>query len=130
VVKTYGTYVENERGERRYSPSTCTGFYIVPIMGDPDPDHISTSHVERSNLTLRMQQRRFTRLTNAFSRKRENPSRAVALHFAFYNFVRRHQTLGTTPAFEAGVANHVWTLAELAELPEQYPVGDELAMAA
>jgi IS1 family transposase len=130
VVKTYGAYVENERGERRYSPSTCTGFYIVPIMGDPDPEHISTSMVERSNLTIRMQQRRFTRLTNAFSRRRANLERAVALHFAFYNFVRRHKTIKTTPAFKAGVTDHVWSLAELAELPDRYGIDEPLPMAA
>jgi len=128
VVKEYGTYVENERGERRYSPSTCTGFYVNPIMGKPDPDHISTSLVERSNLTLRMHQRRFTRLTNAFSRRRQNLERAVALHFAFYNFVRRHQTIKTTPAYAAGVTNHVWSLEELAELTERYPA-EELMLA-
>jgi IS1 family transposase len=128
VVKTYGTYIETEGGERRYSPSTCTGFYIVPVMGDPDPAEISTSHVERSNLTIRMQQRRFTRLTNAFSRKMENLERAVSLHFMWYNFGRRHQTIRTTPAFRAGVADHVWTLAEIAELPERY--GEEMALLA
>lgn len=131
IVKEYGCYVETANGERRYSPSTCTGFYINPIMGNPDPEHICTSHVERSNLTLRMQQRRFTRLTNAFSRRRANLEKAVALHFAYYNFVRRHQTIKTTPAFKAGVANHVWTLAELAELPERYGIAEEpMALAA
>lgn len=128
VVKEYGTYVENERGERRYSPSTCTGYTITPIMGNPDPEHISTSHVERSNLTIRMQQRRFTRLTNGFSRKMENLERAVSLHFMHYSFCRRHQTIKTTPAFKAGVADHVWTLREIAELPERY--ADDLILLA
>jgi IS1 family transposase len=120
IVKTYGTYVETENGERRYSPSTCTGFYIVPVMGDPDPEHISTSHVERSNLTIRMQGRRFTRLTNAFSKKLENLERAVSLHFMWYNFGRRHMTIKTTPAFKACVTDHVWSLREIAELEERY----------
>lgn len=120
LVKEYGCYVETEGGERRYSPSTCTGFYITPIMGNPDPEHISTSHVERSNLTIRMQQRRLTRLTNAFSKKLENLERSLALFFCYYNFCRRHQTIKTTPAFAAGLADHVWTLKELAQLTERY----------
>jgi IS1 family transposase len=120
VVKEYGTYVETENGERRYSPSTCTGYHIIEVMGEPDPNHISTSLVERSNLTMRMGMRRFTRLTNAFSKKMENLDRAVSLHFMYYNFVRRHQTIKTTPAFKLGVADRVWTLRDVAELVERY----------
>jgi hypothetical protein len=86
------------------------------IRGNPDPAHISTSYVERQNLTMRMKMRRFTRLTNGFSKKVENLSHAVALHFMHYNFCRVHQTLGETPAMAAGVADHAWTLEEVLNL--------------
>jgi IS1 family transposase len=112
LVKIYG----NERGnkpEKRYSPGVCLEAVPTRITGSPDPDHISTSHVERQNLTMRMSMRRFTRLTNAFSKKVENLAAAVSLHFAYYNFCRVHQTLGQTPAMAAGVADHVWKLDEL-----------------
>jgi IS1 family transposase len=121
IVKTYGAYVENERGERRYSPSACTGFEIEEVMGDPARNHISTSYVERANLTMRMNMRRFTRLTNAFSRKVENHRHAVALSFMHYNFARRHMTVKTTPAYACGVERRVWSLTDIAELPERYP---------
>jgi hypothetical protein len=85
-------------------------------MGQPDPDHISTSYVERQNLTMRMGMRRFTRLTNAFSKKVENHAYQVALHFLYYNFCRIHRTLRVTPAMEAGVSNHVWSIEEIAAL--------------
>jgi IS1 family transposase len=115
LVKLYGT----EGGDAgRYSPPKCIGAIPQAISGDPDPEHISTSYVERSNLTMRMSMRRFTRLTNAFSKKVENLTAAVSLHFAYYNFCRVHQTLGTTPAVAAGVADRVWTLDELIGLLE------------
>jgi IS1 transposase. len=85
-------------------------------MGNPDPDHISTSYVERQNLTMRMSMRRFTRLTNAFSKKVENHAAAVAPHFMHYNFVRIHQTLRVTPAMAAGVTDHVWEIGEIVDL--------------
>ena len=85
----------------------------VVVIGDPDPDHISTSFVERQNLTMRMSMRRFTRLTNAFSRKQLNHAAAVALYFMYYNVGRVHQTLRVTPAMEAGIADHVWTVEEI-----------------
>jgi len=89
------------------------------VMGDPDPKHVSTSYVERQNLTMRMSMRRFTRLTNAFSKKLENHGHAVALYFMYYNFVRIHKTLRVTPAMEAGLTDHVWSMEELvALLPE------------
>src|SRR5512132_751254 len=90
----------------------------IVVKGGPDADHISTSYVERQNLTMRMSMRRFTRLTNAFSKKVENLAAAVSLHFMHYNFCRVHKTLGTTPAVAAGVADHVWTLPELIGLLE------------
>ena len=109
--------------ERRYSPAVCTGVDIRPISGDPDPAHINTSYVERQNLTMRMSMRRFTRLSNGFSKKVENLAAAVSLHFIHYNFARPHQTLTkanggikTTPAMAAGKADHVWSLVEIAEL--------------
>jgi len=82
-------------------------------QGDPDPDHISTSFVERQNLTMRMQMRRFTRLTNAFSKKLSHLKAAISLHFAWYNFVRVHRSLRVSPAMEAGLTDHVWSLHEL-----------------
>lgn len=117
LIKMYGP---DPSGEKRYSPAECTGIEIKPIQGDPDPDHISTSYVERQNLTMRMGMRRFTRLTNAFSKKVDNLACAVALHFMYYNFARKHQTLKTTPAMAAGVADHLWSVREivaLADLP-------------
>jgi len=108
--------------ERRYSPAECTGTEKRRVTGDPDPAHVSTSYVERQNLTMRMGMRRFTRLTNAFSKKVENLAHAVSLHYMHYNFARPHQTLTqqagtpTTPAMAAGIADHVWTLTEIAGL--------------
>jgi len=120
LIKSYGV----ERSEdasptaRRYSPSTVTAEEIRVITGDPDPDYISTSHVERQNLTMRMGMRRFTRLTNGFSKKVENHAAMVSLHYMFYNFARPHMSLGklTTPAMAAGKADHVWTCDEIAGL--------------
>ena len=100
----------------RYSPSRVTGMEIFVRTGDPAPEGISTSYVERQNLTMRMGMRRFTRLTNGFSRKVENLAAAVAIHFMYYNFGRTHQTLKTTPAMAAGIADHRWSLVEIAAL--------------
>jgi IS1 family transposase len=113
LVKRYSQTVE---GQRRYSPATCTGARKDSIEGNPSYAHISTSHVERQNLTMRMSMRRFTRLTNAFSKKAENHALAVSLHFMFYNFGRIHKSLRVTPAMQAGVADHVWSLEEIAAL--------------
>ncbi len=115
-VKINGT---SPGGERRHSPVECLGCVPTPIAGDPDPKHISTSYVERQNLTMRTSMRRFTRLTNAFSRKIENHSAAVALYFMWYNFGRVHQTLRVTPAMEAGVSGHVWSVEEIVALLAQ-----------
>jgi IS1 family transposase len=100
----------------RYSPPTMVSAKRATIMGDPDPRHISTSHVERNNLTMRMQMRRFTRLTNGFSKKIEMHALNLALHFTHYNFCKVHGSLRVTPAMEAGLTNHVWSLDELVEL--------------
>jgi IS1 family transposase len=113
LVKLYGA---PDAGERTYSPPVCIGCRKTAIMGNPDPAEISTSYVERANLTMRMSMRRFTRLTNAFSKKVENLEAAVALHFMWYNFGRVHQTLRVTPAMEAGVSDHVWTIEEIVAL--------------
>ncbi len=102
LIKLYGASPE---GEKRYSPAECTGIRLNTVTGDPDPKHVSTSYVERQNLTMRMSMRRFTRLTNAFSKKVENHAHAVALHFMHYNFVRIHKTLRVTPAMAAGVTD-------------------------
>jgi len=102
--------------ERRYSPGQCCGIKKARKIGDPIPDAVSTSYVERQNLTMRMCMRRFTRLTNGFSKKVQNLAHAVALHFMYYNFGRVHQTLRVTPAMEAGLTDHVWTLEEIAAL--------------
>jgi IS1 family transposase len=106
-------YAASPEGEHRYSPSEVVSTEVVPVIGNPNPDKICTSHVERQNLTMRMQIRRFTRLTNAFSKKWENHYAALTLYFAYYNFVRVHSTLRVTPAMEAGITDHVWTLKQL-----------------
>jgi len=113
LVKLYGN---DRESETRYSPAECIGCKTAAITGNPNPRHISTSLVERQNLTMRMQMRRFTRLTNAFSEKVENLGHAVALHFMHYNFCRVHQTLRVTPAMEAGIADHVWGIEEIVAL--------------
>ncbi len=112
--KKYGT--EGQQG--RYSPPKFVGSTKEVIKGDPDPRHISTSFVERQNLTMRMGMRRFTRLTNGFSKKAENHAHAVAIHYMHYNFGRIHKTLRVTPAMEAGLTNHVWSLEEIVGLLE------------
>ena len=113
LQKIYGTDPENET---RYSPAKCLGCDIKTISGEPDPKHISTSYVERQNLTMRMHMRRFTRLTNAFSKKIEMHEHAVALHFMHYNFVRVHQTLRVSPAMAAGVTSKLWEIADIVAL--------------
>jgi IS1 family transposase len=113
LVKIYGA---ERPGEARYSPAVCMGAEKHEISGEPDWRHISTSHVERQNLTMRMGMRRFTRLTNAFSKKVENHAAMVALHFMHYNFCRIHQTLRITPAMAAGLSDHVWEIEELVAL--------------
>src|SRR5579859_3844110 len=113
----YGSDRSN-KPERRYSPAVCLDAIPHPISGNPDPEYISTSHIERLNLTMRMSMRRYTRLTKAFSKKVENLAAAVSLHFMHYNFCRVHQSLGTTPAVAAGVAEHVWKIEELIALLE------------
>ena len=100
-------------GETRYSPAKCIGCVPQDIVGEPDPKHVSTSYVERQNLTMRMHMRRFTRLTNAFSKKFENHCHMVALYAVWYNFVRIHKTLRVTPAMEAGVTDRLWSLADV-----------------
>jgi IS1 family transposase len=110
LVKIYGNDPE---GQKRYSPATCTGCKKENKIGDPDPKHVSTSYVERQNLTMRMGMRRFTRLTNAFSKNIENHIAAIAIHCAYYNFCRIHQTLRVTPAMEAGISDHAWDISEL-----------------
>ena len=116
LQKIYGSDPE---GEKRHSPAKCIGTECKIIHGDPEPKHISTSYVERQNLSMRMSMRRFTRLTNAFSKKVENHAAAVALYFVYYNFCRVHQTLRVTPAMEAGLADHVWTIGEIVGLLQE-----------
>ena len=113
LQKIYGAPAEDHK---RYSPATCIGCDMKVVSGDPDPKHVSTSFVERQNLSMRMSIRRFTRLTNAFSKKIENHAASVAIWFMYYNFCRVHQTLRVTPAMESGLANHVWSIEELCGL--------------
>lgn len=115
LVKLYGT-PKGKDTESRYSPAECVGTQVAVIQGKPDPVHIATSFVERQNLTMRMGMRRFTRLTNAFSKKLENLQHALALHFMHYNFARVHKTLGMTPAMAAGLADHPWLVEEIVNL--------------
>lgn len=115
LIKLYGEPA-SRTDQRRYSPAECTGARRERIEGDPDMAKVSTSHVERQNLTMRMAMRRFTRLTNAFSKKLENHAHAVALHFMNYNFCRIHQTLRVTPAMAAGVTDRLWEVADIVAL--------------
>ncbi len=118
LQKIYGAPSDEET--RRYSPAKCIGYDMKVVSGNPDPAHVSTSYVERSNLTIRMGNRRFTRLTNGFSKKVDNHRHMVALFFVYYNFCRTHSTLRVTPAMEAGLTDHVWSLDEMcATLPAQ-----------
>ncbi len=128
LVKLYGP--DPNEDEKRYSPAQCIGCEATRVYGDPDPDHVSTSYVERQNLTMRMSMRRFTRLTNAFSKKIENHAYMIALFYMHYNFCRIHQTLRVTPAMEAkmvgpdgkekAVADHVWDIEDIVDLlPER-----------
>lgn len=115
VRKIYGNTGESER---RYSPAECTGCQTEVIMGAPDKKHVSTSYVERQNLTMRMSMRRFTRLTNAFSKKIENHVAAISLHFMHYNFCRIHKTLKVTPAMAAGISQKLWEIGDIVDLLE------------
>lgn len=113
LIKLYGS---DRDSEVKYSPAQCNGTIKEKIQGNPDPKYVSTSYVERQNLTMRMSMRRFTRLTNAFSKKVENLSHAVALRFMYYNFCRIHQTLRVTPAMEAGVTDRLWEIEDILSL--------------
>src|SRR5271169_6094413 len=118
LVKLYGA--SSDSAKDRYSPAECTGAIKTPIEAKPDMDHISTSYIERQNLTMRMHMRRFTRLTNAFSKKVENHAYAVALHSMYYNFVRIHQTIKVTPAMAAGVTMRLWEMSDLVAMLEEW----------
>lgn len=112
MVKSYSA-PQSKEASRRYSPAQVTKIEKSVVSGNPDPANISTSLVERANLTVRMHNRRFTRLTNAFSKKATNHTAAISLHFMFYNFCRIHQSIRVTPAMEAGVTDHVWDMEEV-----------------
>ena len=118
LIKLYGAASE---GEKRYSPADCTGIRLNTVTGNPDAAHISTSYVERQNLTMRMSMRRFTRLTNAFSKKVENHYHMLALYFTWYNWARIHKTLRVTPAMEAGLTDTVRDMDWIVELIERNP---------
>lgn len=117
LVKIYG---DTGEGQKRYSPADCTGCLKNKVTGNPDEKHVSTSFVERQNLTMRMSMRRFTRLTNAFSKKVENHAHAVALHYMNYNFCRIHQTLRVSPAMAAGVSQTLWGLEDVVRMVDNY----------
>lgn len=114
LVKVYGTPTVED--QRKYSPAACTSCTQHVVTGNPDKAEISTRYVERQNLTIRMGSRRFTRLANAFSRKPENHIHALALHFMYYNFTRRHMSLRVSPAMKAGIADHLWSIEEIVDL--------------
>ena len=127
LIKLYGNAADPDS---RYSPGEVIATEKVRIAGSPDPKHISTSFVERQNLTMRMSMRRFTRLTNGFSKKAENHRAAIAIHYLYYNFCRVHQTLRVTPAMEAGIADHVWSVEELVKLLDKRSILDGLTQVA
>jgi IS1 family transposase len=118
LQKIYGAPSDEE--SRRYSPARCIGCDLKVVSGDPDPKHVSTSYVERHNLTMRMSMRRFTRLTNAFSKKTQNHAAMVAIHAVHYNFARIHKTLRITPAMAAGLSGHVWSLEEIVLMADKH----------
>ena len=120
LVKLYGEPTGQKGQERKYSPSECTGIQKRRVEGNPDPSHVSTSYAERNNLTMRMSMRRFTRLTNAFSKKVENHEHSVALHFMYYNFCRQHKSLkGISPAMAAGVTDRLWDIKDIIKLIDE-----------
>lgn len=127
LVKIYGTSPE---AQRRYSPPICVGAQKSEIRGTPDPEHISTSYVERQNVSMRMGMRRFTRLTNAFSKKLENHMHALSIYFMHYNFVRIHQTLRVTPAMEAGVTDRLWSLEDIVGIVDEWEASQRTERAA
>jgi hypothetical protein len=118
LQKIYGAPSNEET--QRYSPAICIGCEMKTVSGDPDPKHVSTSYVERHNLSMRMGMRRFTRLTNAFSKKIQNHAAMVAIYVVHYNFARIHKTLRITPAMACGLSDHVWTLEEIVMMVESY----------
>jgi IS1 family transposase len=118
LIKIYGEPSHSREASRRYSPADCVGTRTDAISGNPDPKHISTSYAERANLTMRMHMRRFTRLTNAFSKKIENHAHSMALFTTYYNFVRIHKTLRVTPAMAAGVSERLWEVSDIVALLE------------
>ena len=120
LVKLYGGETGGQGHERKYSPSECLGARKDTITGKPDPKHISTSYTERANLTMRMSMRRFTRLTNAFSKKLQNHEHMVALYALWYNFVRIHKTLRTSPAMAAGIETRLWSMEDVVRLIDDH----------
>src|SRR3989440_67576 len=116
LVKLYGAETNGQGHERKYSPSECVGARKDTIIGNPDPKHVSTSYTERANLTMRMSMRRFTRLTNGFSKKLQNHEYLVALYALWYNFVRIHKTLRVTPAVAAGIETRLWSMEDVVKL--------------
>ena len=124
LVKIYGPAPE---GQRRYSPAECIGAAKHRVEGNPDPKHVSTSFAERQNLSMRMGNRRMTRLTNAFSKKAENHAHMMAIYFMHYNFVRIHQTLKITPAMAAGVTSKLWEMSDMVRVLEDLEVAKEAA---
>lgn len=122
LIKLYGNAGQTKEDQRRYSPAECTGTEKRRITGNPNIKDVSTSYVERQNLTMRMHMRRFTRLTNSFSKKLENHMHAISLYFMFYNFCKVHKSLRVTPAMEAGLTDHVWSMDEIVGIiPEDEP---------
>lgn len=119
LVKIYGS-PDGSGNDKRYSPAECTGAEKKWVSGDPKPELISTSYVERQNLTMRMHMRRFTRLTNAFSKKIENHCYAIALHFVYYNFAKVHKSLRVTPAMEAKLTDRPWKIEDIVRLIDKY----------
>lgn len=126
LIKLYGSPAAPDT---RYSPGVCIGTETVLVTGNPDLNHVSTSYVERQNLTMRMSMRRFTRLTNGFSKKLENHEHMLAIYFLYYNFCRVHQTIRVTPAMEAGISHHAWSIQEIVELLESRLILEGLLLA-